>query len=311
MREWLDDPSAWTQIGIRWPGSPEAAETRSGSVEVARGEDPVHAFVGTQGVPATGQTWAKVEFNPSRVLDPDGAGLAPVEDVMGLLEHVLDKVGASRLIVLPPEVETAKVKRLDVARDFSGIKHPDFYVRSLAPIKRPWAKRNLVHFDPQKRGAQTLMVGSGVGIVRLYNKHDEKPDKVPEGVLRWELEARADWAKRYGGVETVKDLSVEKISRLALDRWRWSQMSVEVSATNRVVEQVSESGLSPAKQRALLGWMLQRSCGQVSPVSKETGAEFNRLSRQLGVTLEAAGGDAPGFIGRLDWDSGREVVRAA
>src|SRR4051812_43268014 len=60
-RNFEKDPAGWSSIGTRNPGTPTAAETRSGFVPIAQGHQ---AFVGVQEI-GTGATWAKVEFNPS------------------------------------------------------------------------------------------------------------------------------------------------------------------------------------------------------------------------------------------------------
>lgn len=295
-------------MSTRFPGSPQAARTWSGSAPIG---DGVKVFVGVQEVPGRGETWAKVEFNPSRVVDPDGHGLAAVRELPGAVEAALRAAGS--LVEAGSEVGEMRVKRLDVARDFEGVERPDFYVRGLGPVARPWARLNLVHFDPQRRGAQTLMVGSRTsGVVRLYDKAAETDGVVAEGTLRWEAEARGGWCKQYGEIGVLADVSEESVGQLARDRWEWSAMGVEVCATDRVLEKVQRSGLSPAKQRSFLGHLLLRSRGMESPVGSRAAAEWNRLVRELGITLsgETFGG-AGGFVGRLDYDSGREVMRAA
>jgi hypothetical protein len=107
---------------------------------------------------------------------------------------------------------------------------------------------------------------------------------------------------------------------MAINRWEWSAMGVEVGATDRIVEQVVRSGLSPAKQRGFLGHLLLASVGATSPLSKETAAQYHRLQRDLGIALgpaslgdddEGQAVEVGGFVGRLDFATGREVVRVA
>lgn len=298
------DPSVWSSISMRNPGTPLAAESRSVSVELAPG---VRAFVGVREVPAKGETWAKCEFNPSRVVDAEGHSLAPVEAVQSVTARVL--AAAGEIVGLPGELETARVRRIDVARDFEGVDRPDLFVRTLAPLPRPWARQNLVHFDPSRHGAQTLMVGSGAGVARLYDKNAETGGDAP-GVLRWEVEARSAWAKNYGGVDVLGDVVPANVVQLAVNRWEWSQMGAEVSSAERVIEIVSRAGLSPAKERAFLGWLFCQAHGWDRPISKNSVAEWRRLQRELGVSLVRPDGSASvTFVSRLDWETGREVVR--
>jgi hypothetical protein len=91
-------------------------------------------------------------------------------------------------------------------------------------------------------------------------------------------------------------------------------MGREVSATDRVVEKVIRSELSPAKQRGFLGHCLMESRGVSAPMGKATAAQYRRLQRELNVVLEAQmfeGGGGVGFVGRLDYERGREFVRVA
>jgi len=157
------------------------------------------------------------------------------------------------------------------------------------------------------------MVGSGAGVVRLYDKWAESDGAAPAGTLRWEAECRTGWTQNYGSIAKVSDLrSPERASALAENRWEWSAMGVEVSARSRVIEKVQRSGLSPAKQRGFLGWLVMQSEGIASPMGFETSAEYSRLARQLGVSIGSdAAEETTGFVGRLDWETGREVLRAA
>jgi hypothetical protein len=207
----------------------------------------------------------------------------------------------------------ARVKRLDIAGDFQGVEEPTFYIRGLAPMKRPYARRQYVYNNPQRGNAETFWVGSGAGGVRLYDKAQENP-AAPEGTVRWECECRSDWLERIAGIRVVEDLSDEKVALLAADRWEWSAMGREVSATDRVVEKVIRSELSPAKQRGFLGHCLMESRGVSAPMGKATAAAYRRLQRDLNVVLDARmfdGGRGAGFVGWLDYEAGKEIVRVA
>ena len=206
-------PESWDQVTTRLKGtSNESVKYGTG---LSLGKDLPTVYVGVADVKSAGQAWGKVEFNPARVFDPAGWELAPVGSVRS---SVVDAV-AKALDVLDPavmDVDEMRVSRLDVARDFQT-EHSEFYVRGLAPVHRPWARRNLVHYDPNRKGAQTLMVGSGAGVVRLYDKAAEtagKERQAPPGTLRWEAECKADWVRKYGDVSVVADVNEERVAEL-------------------------------------------------------------------------------------------------
>jgi hypothetical protein len=269
----------------------------------------VPVFVGVQELPGNAGTWGKIECNPARLLDPEGASLCDVRSLPTAL--TLAWKAASQLLEPVCGIGDARVKRLDVARDFCEVERPDFFVRGLLGVKRPWARRSFTYSDPSRNCAETLAVGSGVGMVRLYDKHQETA-KAPEGTLRWEVEARSAWLARLASIRTVEDINSESVAALAADRWDWSAMGVEVSAAQRVIEKVKRSGLSPAKQRSLLGHLMLVAAGERSELGKNQVTEYNRLQRDLGIVISPDMlGSSGGFVARLDWDSGREVIRAA
>ena len=189
----------------RWKASVPVSETS-------------RAFIGVNDEPeASPRYWGKVEFNPSRVVDPEGWGVASPSLSFDLIRPVIEQA----ISLLEPDGDEDRwlVKRLDVARDFSGVDGVSSVIAGLGPVRRPWARRNLVHADPSRHGAQTLMVGSGAGVVRLYDKWAETEGRAPEGVVRRELEARARWVQRYGGVRTVADLGPVALRALVENRW--------------------------------------------------------------------------------------------
>ena len=165
--------------------------------------------------------------------------------------------------------------------------------------------------DPKGNGAQTLDVGSGAaGGVRLYNKHVETEGEAPEGTVHWETQARAAWAKNYGGIKVLADVSTESVERLAQDRWEWSHMGAEIAGSiGRLVEVVGQSGPTKAQQNSFIGWLVKQAGGvDCSDASRATLAKYRRLQREVGIAAPADLGSMVEVVRRLDWASGREVV---
>ena len=166
----------------------------------------------------------------------------------------------------------------------------------------------MIHADAKKNGAETVMVGSGAGVVRAYRKDVESGGDVPEGTVRWESENR-DWAKRYGEMRFFGELTRESAELLALNRWEWSQMGAEVaSSTARLVQLVGESELTYAQQAAFLGWLVMQSAGVDVGASKNTESKYRRLQRELGIVAPVDFGSMVEVVRRLDWETAREVV---
>jgi hypothetical protein len=298
------DPTAWDSVRVSH-GVQGRSERFEASVELSEG---VRAYVGAQEIPdANPPWWGKVELNPSRVLDPEGWGLASVGDAIAVVDDVVGSLG--ELVRPRSGPEEWLVKRIDVARDFVGIEGSAIVVNGLGPIKRPWARRNLVHADPGRNGAQTLMVGSGAGVVRLYDKAAESRGKAPDGTLRWECEARARWLGRYASVRAWSELGPSGLQALVRDRWEWSAMGVGVSDDlSDVVERLEGSGLSPREQAGYLGWLVMRSAGRPwVPGSHHTEDKYRRVERESGISF-ARLVETAGVTRRLDFDRG-ELVR--
>ena len=280
-------------------------------VEVVPG---VNAFVGLRVMEVKGESAAvfgKIEFNPARCADPEGFGLASVDETISALVASVSAAGCVIVPVRHDELSSYKLKRLDVAKDFRSVIEPSALIRGLAPIPRSWSRKNLVHADPSKNGAQTLMVGSNSGIARLYDKCAETQGKVAQGTVRFEIEGRSDWLKNYGGMRSVADLSNEKVRGFARDRWEWSKMGVEVKSTAGVVDVVARSGLTPRQQQNFIGWLVMQSTPYAYTPAKEALAKFRKLQRELNISIGADVVGSVGFSSRLDWESGEEVTRVS
>jgi hypothetical protein len=302
------DLSAWSSVRTSNPGTDQAAETLTGFVRLDGG---AQVMVGCQFVPATGAWVGKVEYNPARVVDPEGHSLATADQTLSTLEEVRILAGAF-VQVNGPDWMHQRVRRMDTAKDFDGIGRPGALLAGLATVHRPWSRKNNLFNDSSRAGAQTLSVGGGQSGVNLYDKHAETKGAVAAGTLRWEARNRSGWLERYGEIKHVNDITTDRLEALAMNRFDWSGMGVEVTVADEVVERVLRSDLSGADQRGLLGWLLMASVGKESPMSSRTAAKYRAAARRLGIALDPAmfeGGEA--FRARLDWETGTEVLRVA
>jgi hypothetical protein len=300
------DLTSWSTRMVVASGSVNQSETRSAKVSLVPGQ---WAHVGLRYIPGNNRWFAKVEFNPARVIDPDGVTLCPLGDVYDLTADVVGEVVREGLV--EPAVGSLgemRVKRVDLARDFV-VDRPGWFVDALRTVPRPWVRRTSVYSGAN--GAQTLMAGSNAGSCRLYDKHEQTGGVAPPGTLRWEVEAKA-WAERFGGVETMADMQdLDRVADLAWNRWEWSGMGHKVMAKDEMIRLVESSGLSPAKQRSFVGWLVMQSVGTPQRLSNDTASEFRRIARDLGIALGVDDPAVPAFSARLDMESGTAVVCVA
>ena len=91
---------SWSSVAVRNPGGDLEVRTWGTSQRVGGAT----VFVGVSEVAgAPGGAWGKVEFNPSRVLDPDGWGLVRPDE----LSHALAEVVPIARQHLRPAAEVA------------------------------------------------------------------------------------------------------------------------------------------------------------------------------------------------------------
>ncbi|HZW45774.1 MAG TPA: hypothetical protein VFF32_15575, partial [Dermatophilaceae bacterium] len=208
------DLTRWATRTISQPGTPNERWTLGQPVKAFDGKATV--FVGVTEI--EGRLFGKVESNPARFYDPYGCNLMPF-GMVPQAASVMYLLASTFMDVAHEDPGAARVKRLDVARDFSGVEDPALYVESLRGIHRPYASRSYVYSDPQKNQAQTLWAGNGAGGGRLYDQHEAYGDAkgAPSGSVRTEIEARSDWCSRVG-MTRVEDVTVERCEQLLMER---------------------------------------------------------------------------------------------
>ena len=257
-------------------------------------------FVGVLHDPSRPSPVAKVEFNPSRLVDPSGWGLATLDQA---LEVAREAVEAAHELVRPEVgIDEFKVTRLDVARDFDYGKKPEAFLHALAGIDRTYATRNAVYYDGAREGAQTFIAGNKSGSVRVYDKHAEKA-QAPAGTLRAEFELRKAWLRRYANVLCFSDLSADSIYGVSSNRWEWSKCGLRVVGRHGAVEVVEQSSLSSREKGTFLAWLLYGF-----RVSKNVETKYRRIQRELGIAYSEYVEPDSSVVEWLDWETG-EVHR--
>ncbi len=282
--------------------------SRSSSVGIGPGNYP--AMIGVADIPATGQQWAKVELNPSRVWDPTGHSVATAAESVAAVDAAIARAMSESLFVPSiGSVEEANVKRLDVTRDFAGVTDAASLIGGLIGVHRAYGRQSMVYFDPARKGAQTLRVGGKADLVLLYDKSAETEGQAADTV-RFESRCRG-WAARYGGIAKVSDLDDEHVDTLGWDRFDWSGMGTSVeSNVGSVTARVCAMGLSDTEENGLLGYLVKRATGVPIKSSRKTQSKYRKLAREAGVAMALDGleSEGPGISVRLDAVEGRAVV---
>lgn len=300
--------SDWQDLG-RWDSvRTDRAGEFTAQVQVGEPNTPL-VMVGLTTI--EGQPWGKVECNPSRFVDPKGCGLLPPRDLPGALSVMW--AAAGEMTRPSCRLGDARLRRVDVARDFRGVTSPALYVEGLQPLKRPYARKSATFNDPARGSAQTLYVGSKAGTVRLYDQHAAYADKgAPEGSLRFEIEAHKGWLQS-AGARYVSELDAVVVGKLARERWEWSQMGTTVSGPVNAVQvlqrQVQAGELKQATADRLLGVMVRQSFG-FGQQTKTSEWRHRQVMHGLGLTAGALWNDdlSRQASGRLDFETGTEFL---
>jgi ParB-like chromosome segregation protein Spo0J len=249
----------------------------------------------------------RVEFNPARVIDPEGYSPCPYSNLMGTLAEVLPLVQRCLDVGLPPE--EWRVARVDVARDFH-VRSPRTFIEGLRGVRPRY--RPQVNLRGRGDGMTLELRTRSSGMVRLYDKHEQSEGLAPPGTLRFEVEARGSrgWAERYGGIKVARDLTPGRLDDLLADRWEWTGFGSWVGGTGvaQALESMKGLGVSPSRRQAFLGWFIEVSLGGDDSLSHTRQAEYNRFLRQLGIVPTFPALSAAGPMRRLDLQTGREVV---
>ena len=293
-------------------------ESYSRQVEL---NDGVEIYVGVQAFSIDGKLthldrkgdvvsrlYGKIEFNPSRVVDPAGHRLATVSETIEALIAAVARVDLFVTPIYPDDLSALKIKRIDVAKDFSDVTSISGLLRGLSVFPRKWARKNMLHNDPLKGGAQTLTVGSSRGLVKLYDKFEESKGAVEEGTLRWEVQARQAWSQKFGGLFTAADISEPRIILLANDRWSWSGMGAEVVLQIGILDVAERLEVSERVAATFIAWLRDQGSASSWRPSFSTASKFRGFQRRLGVAIgpEALSQFTQSI--RLDWDSASGVV---
>lgn len=140
---------------------------------------------------------------------------------------------------------------MDVASDFA-VDDARRLIQLLTPLKRAYASRLELHYDPKKLSIS--------GVV-AYNREGRLASHPARDWLRFEVQARGDWLKYLNPVVlgrtkliTFQELTSGACRCLLADRWARSKFGTPYTADDGWWRQVL-ADLGQSKARALAGYM--------------------------------------------------------
>jgi hypothetical protein len=207
------------------------------------------------------------------------------------------------------DLESAKVTRIDLARDFGAALDPSALILGMRFVRRPYGGDCQLYFDHSTQQACSLSFGSRGRRVRLYDKSLQSRGTTSTSDLRWEVQLRSNWLRKYG-IEAIRDLTPQALLRLVSEQWEWSQMKKPVVSAPDLFQIINASSGFTERERAGIHWAIQQrqhGC-QISTYMK---GQLSKFERDHGILTSLAEPKcvrvAPAFSERLDWDSGTVV----
>lgn len=250
-----------------------------------------------------------VEFNPSRWVDPTGWTAAPLLDVHSVIGLAWESVST----VFEPVIDLpdAEVRRLDIARDFVGVEHPNHYLMRLDTNARAIRTLQRTHFVSGKNGGWTLQLTNGSGKhIRMYDKHRQTQGRAPEGSIRFEVELHG-WLRNHGSnIRTVSDITPSAVCRAARYWWHESRFGTPLASADdmyaRIHEVLDGKRNSASLATAVYGYLRRKQEGdETIDLSSDTRRHYEQTLRQAEAFLLRD--DSSPSTRALDLDAGTEV----
>lgn len=251
-----------------------------------------------------------VQFNPARVLDPDGWGLCALSRFPDALEVVLGAV--SDLIGAGEDEHLGwDVRMVHLARDFTDV-GCDHLLRSLVSVQPRYAREKHLWFRIGPVAlAETLYVGNKTGKAKAYDKHAETKGVAPEGTLRYELEAGGEWLDS-AGILYADDLANEGlVGAFFRERWAWSGFGFAVLGAPAAFVVLNNPDIDVKQRLEFFALFAAEAHGQppFAGCSEAALKRYGDLKRKFGLvpSFGAFSVASGGSGSRLDLDLGRQV----
>lgn len=265
-----------------------------------------------------GRAYGSIEASIPRMLGRHNILLATEDETLHAMAALYEQ--ANNCVVWMQPFEECKLRRVDIALDMEPVPDLKLLLRAL-------------HTDPQQRsttnlttgpgGALTLRRGSAARQMTLYDKgvevrsKDSKfarnylgvPRTGPSSILRIEYRMRSAALERIG-CDRANDFQKNFVRladehRLAFSEMGFGRTVTSFEAYYDILR--TDTSMSPALRRGLIGYVVQLIHGDDPGASHNTKDRYNRRLRSLGIAPAAKGSTVQHGL-RLDYDLRRQVA---
>lgn len=247
---------------------------------------------------------ARLEFNPSRVIDPEGMQIVDAEELTRVTGQVVEHF---ELSLGTEVVGHGEVSRIDVATDFQWVERAAVLFPALSLVHRPHARQPSQLFaDPRDGSWSGVVFPYSDERIQLYDKHNESHGLAPRGTLRFEAQLHRKKA-RSEGLDSVGDITQEILDAVAKTAWDRSRLGTKVASVEVIEGLVESTDWTDRDKTMFVGHLHRRDQGRDIAWSNDRRVKYNKQLAELGLTTAQRGGETPCLV-YLDWESRREVV---
>ena len=272
-------------------------------------------------------SWSiRMEFNPARMIDPDGYSLASPKAIAGLIRSLIEEYflesedslpfflvnenGEVNIEVWPSDwTSRIRIGRLDISMDFQ--------------IDKKWFHEGLLlsHQAKYSKGA-SLVNNKGVtntwssvythrdGFPKFYNKSNElkrRGIQAPPGIHRFEYRIEKKSLRRLH-IHNLSDINEIKFEAALRHGWEYSNLSEPIYDPEDWIQRINESGGAIPNPSELVGFLLLSEKGIETGLSKSEKKELTRIALELQINPKKPLGRQPNGAYRLDIET-QELVR--
>ena len=249
----------------------------------------------------------RIEFNPSRFIDPDGCTLATPNQTIHVIRELITEFMFESEDALPCFVITdndeidienwnpnwmnlIRVSRLDTAIDFT-IDNPRFDISNYNQIAPKYAKATSVTYS--KKGQAETWTGvysNKDGFPMLYDKtHQAQKKQIkqppPIGTKRFEFRLGRQTLTR-AHIHTLADVNHTKFEYALRQGWEYSNVGSIVHSPDSWMEIVTNSDLDPMVKASLIGFLTAHSKGIDLGIGDKESNQMKVFARNLGISFK-------------------------
>ena len=272
-------------------------------------------------------SWSiRMEFNPARMIDPDGYSLANPKAIAGLIRNLIEEYFLESEDSLPfflvdengvveievwPNDWTSKIRigRLDISMDFH-IDNEWFHEGLLLDHQAKYSKGSSLINNKSVTNTWSSIYTHRDGFPKFYNKSNEikrRGLQAPAGIHRFEYRLEKKSLQRLH-IHNLGDINQTKFEAALRHGWEYSNLSEPIYDPEDWMQRIQDSGETTPNPSELVGFLLLNEKGMETRLSKSEKKQLTRIALELHINPKKPLNRQPSGAYRLDIDT-QKLVR--